>query len=284
MGVDVEGLEGDILALTKRVSALEDADSPITSDELIIAAIKAELDPVSQWNYDVWTFVGEAVFKAKATFENTVAFLSDVKFGGRVTFADHDMAGLAIIRQSTNEVKVTFEQEFEHQPVITVTADNGRVAYSIKDKSRQGFTIYLPETSAQDENFSWIALSVKEIKTYESSSETAPEAKPTPTPDPNIINEGSEAENNELPLPEPGLETREGEQDEPSSSLPELTILDTELGYLNVRSEPNTDSDKIGEVLPGETYEVITQQDDWYQIEFLQEEFGWVNGNYVEEI
>ena len=51
--------------------------------------------------------------------------------------------------------------------------------------------------------------------------------------------------------------------------------------YINVRKSPTTGSDKIYEVLEGETYQVIGEYNDnpyynWYQIKFEDRRTGWI--------
>lgn len=50
---------------------------------------------------------------------------------------------------------------------------------------------------------------------------------------------------------------------------------------LKVRSEPTTEEDnKIRAIYGGETYEVISVQQDWVQIEYSKEKYGWVAAEY----
>lgn len=50
---------------------------------------------------------------------------------------------------------------------------------------------------------------------------------------------------------------------------------------LKVRSEPTTEADnKIRAIYGGETYEVISVQQDWVQIEYSKEKYGWVAAEY----
>lgn len=50
---------------------------------------------------------------------------------------------------------------------------------------------------------------------------------------------------------------------------------------LKVRSEPTTEADnKIRAIYGGETYEVISVQKDWVQIEYSTDKYGWVAAEY----
>ena len=66
-----------------------------------------------------------------------------------------------------------------------------------------------------------------------------------------------------------------------SISQSQLTITETGTGYLNVRADSSLETDIIGKVYPGETYEYSLKQDGWYRIELSDGEAGWVFGDYV---
>lgn len=51
--------------------------------------------------------------------------------------------------------------------------------------------------------------------------------------------------------------------------------------YVNVRAEPNTNSDIIAKVNPGDTFLFEDTKDNWYKISVTAEKIGWVSGNYV---
>lgn len=146
------------------------------------------------------TVTGESIF------EKLASFLGDVLFGGRVTFADRDMAGFALIKQRADRVHIEFEREFENKPVVqatldaTVTLDDidftvktlsgecdeeaGKATcealltkkltgdfltkYSIANVTTTGFDILLENIAFQDMNFNWTAIYVKDAKRYES--------------------------------------------------------------------------------------------------------------------
>lgn len=83
------------------------------------------------------------------------------------------------------------------------------------------------------------------------------------------------------------LENEEENELETEELLPELRILETGLGYLNVRAEPSLKGEIVGEAMPGEKYFNVGQKEDWYQIIYgdpENEEKGWVFGEYVEFI
>jgi type II secretory pathway component PulF len=86
-------------------------------------------------------------------------------------------------------------------------------------------------------------------------------------------------ESTETPAEDEPSEPRE--QDTAIEELGVLTVLSTDLGYLNVRIEPTASSEKVGEVLPGETYPYSESRDRWHKIELEDGTYGWVSGTYV---
>lgn len=68
-----------------------------------------------------------------------------------------------------------------------------------------------------------------------------------------------------------------------SISGPMVRILDTETGWLRVREAPNNSSLELGKAKPGEKYEIIDEDNDWYQIDF-ENKNGWISAKYAEKI
>lgn len=64
-----------------------------------------------------------------------------------------------------------------------------------------------------------------------------------------------------------------------------LKILDTKVGFLNVRQEPSLNAKVIKKAKPGETFEYQDIKNNWYEIILTASpSAGWVFGEYVEEI
>lgn len=76
------------------------------------------------------------------------------------------------------------------------------------------------------------------------------------------------------------------------SNLGKIKILDTGVGFLRVRKEPNTAAEVVGQVKPSEVYDLLEENNDWYKIKVTlkadagetQEFEGWVRGDFVEKI
>lgn len=69
----------------------------------------------------------------------------------------------------------------------------------------------------------------------------------------------------------------------PKEQKKSLKILETGVGYLNIRKEPSLTADIIGKAKQTETLEYLQKEGKWYQIQ-LEDGTGWVFGDYVEEI
>lgn len=71
----------------------------------------------------------------------------------------------------------------------------------------------------------------------------------------------------------------------PKEEKKSIKILETGIGYLNIRKEPSLATEIIGKANPGETFEYQEIKDNWYEIIFeASPSAGWVFGDYVEEI
>lgn len=73
-----------------------------------------------------------------------------------------------------------------------------------------------------------------------------------------------------------------------ASSAKTITINETELGYLRIRDGPDTSFEEVGQVTPGQTFDIFEEFDPstssgqvWYQIEYEKGKYGWVSGTYV---
>lgn len=64
-------------------------------------------------------------------------------------------------------------------------------------------------------------------------------------------------------------------------TAPMLRVLETGIGYLNVRDDASTEGEIIGRVYPGDEYEYTDEDVGWYEIVLEDEGSGWVFGNYV---
>jgi type IV pilus assembly protein PilC len=63
-----------------------------------------------------------------------------------------------------------------------------------------------------------------------------------------------------------------------------IEIMETGTGFLNVRGLPSKTGKKVGQVKPGDKFEILEEQESWYRIKFDEEKEGWVSGEYAEKI
>jgi uncharacterized protein YgiM (DUF1202 family) len=62
-----------------------------------------------------------------------------------------------------------------------------------------------------------------------------------------------------------------------------IKIKETETGWLRVRDAANNSGIEIGKAKPGEKYELLDENKDWYQIKFEGKD-AWVSAKYAEKI
>lgn len=102
-------------------------------------------------------FFGRAIFK------------SDVEFEDRVTYHDKDYAGQAKIKAGQTEIRVQFEKPYQETPVVNITPYNyGK--FVVTNRDSQGFTIVIESPQVEDVEFGWMAIPIKDAKTYETVS------------------------------------------------------------------------------------------------------------------
>lgn len=69
----------------------------------------------------------------------------------------------------------------------------------------------------------------------------------------------------------------------PSITGTKILILDTPVGYLRVRESGSLNAGEIGKVNPGETYELVDEQEGWYEIKLATGKLGWINSQYAQK-
>ncbi|MFH1186864.1 MAG: PEGA domain-containing protein [Candidatus Levyibacteriota bacterium] len=69
----------------------------------------------------------------------------------------------------------------------------------------------------------------------------------------------------------------------PSVSQDTIVILDTPTGFLRVRSDASINSSQITTVSPGEKYEVVSEQEGWFEIKLDDGKTGWVSSQYAKK-
>jgi len=80
--------------------------------------------------------------------------------------------------------------------------------------------------------------------------------------------------------PTPSISPSVSPSPSPTASV---TILSTPTGYLNVREGPSVSAAQVGQVTPGKTYTLISEQSDWYEIEISGGTTGWISSQYAKK-
>ena len=67
----------------------------------------------------------------------------------------------------------------------------------------------------------------------------------------------------------------------PTTPTNSVTVLPTPTGRLRVRSGPSLAAAEVGQAKPGNTYSIVGQEADWFEITLEDGTVGWVNSQYV---
>jgi len=67
----------------------------------------------------------------------------------------------------------------------------------------------------------------------------------------------------------------------PTPLISKVTILQTPTGFLRVRANNSVSSSEVGQVLPGDSFDIVTETAGWYQIKLDSGKLGWVSSQYT---
>lgn len=162
---------------------------------------------------------------------------------GTIIYLDNDEKGIAPLMME--DVAVGEHEISAYSP--------GFIRRSQKIKVEDGYIVSGEFKLAIDPSYQKIEITPKEATESASLSGT-----PTPSPSGGVLS------------PSP-------------SSSNSITIKQTPTGFLRVRDKPSTGGSEIAQVKPGETYEILDEQNGWIQIEYEKGEKGWVSGQYAEK-
>ena len=62
-----------------------------------------------------------------------------------------------------------------------------------------------------------------------------------------------------------------------------VLILSTPTSFLRVRDQPSLGGNEIAEVKPGETYQLLDERTDWFQIKLTNGQSGWISSQYAQK-
>lgn len=92
-----------------------------------------------------------------------------------------------------------------------------------------------------------------------------------------------------LTIPTPGtamsgsLEPSGAPSDATPTPVNRVTILTTPTGFLRVRESPSLGASEVGEVTPGDTYELVDVQSGWFEIKMNNGTLGWISSQYAQK-
>jgi hypothetical protein len=66
-----------------------------------------------------------------------------------------------------------------------------------------------------------------------------------------------------------------------ASSSANILILNTPTGFLRVRESNSIASREIAQVKPGESYELVEEEEDWFKIKLVNGTTGWISSSYA---
>ena len=127
---------------------------------IAIKAIQEQQDMIDNLNALVLggTFEGYAQENSE---NGALVFNNKVEFNAHVAF-DGDTVGRTILLAGENEVRIDFEQEYENDPVVTIslTSDVGLDRYFVSEADTTGFVIKISPVLNEDVNFNWHAFAM----------------------------------------------------------------------------------------------------------------------------
>ena len=66
-------------------------------------------------------------------------------------------------------------------------------------------------------------------------------------------------------------------------SVQKIVILNTPTGFLRVRADATLGSLEVGRVNPGDTFDLLDEKNNWFQIKLNDGKLGWVSSDYAEK-
>lgn len=199
-----------------------------------------------------------APYEEKVPIENAVLTVMDRQFGeGGLSegstislhkIADSEKASLAVL-------------SYPEQADVTVNdKDIGMTPAKMDSIDESDYSI-----TASKEGYKEKTVRVHTPKGYqlEAFIQLAPvDALPTPTPTP-------------VASASPTLS--------PSPANQKVTILETPNGFLRVRDEGSLSGAEIGRVTTGQTFPLLDEKDDWYEIQLPDGTKGWISSQFAEK-
>ena len=80
--------------------------------------------------------------------------------------------------------------------------------------------------------------------------------------------------------------TSSSQLSQPTPQAPKVekvTVLDTPTGFLRVREDSSLSSSEIGRVSPGDSLELVSEKEGWFQIKMKDGKTGWISSQYAKK-
>ncbi len=69
----------------------------------------------------------------------------------------------------------------------------------------------------------------------------------------------------------------------PAVAIQKVVILQTPTGDLNVRESGSLNSPKISKVYPGDSFDLLDEKDNWFEIKLPNGKTGWISAIYAKK-
>ena len=69
----------------------------------------------------------------------------------------------------------------------------------------------------------------------------------------------------------------------PAVAIQKVVILQTPTGDLNVRESGSLDSPKVSKVYPGDSFDLVSEKDNWFEIKLQDGKTGWISAIYAKK-
>lgn len=198
------GLEAD-LSTAAASDATPETDAAMKALTIESAKVTLALQVLGELSADGGIVIGgPAEFNGNTIFNKLTTFVAETLFKGKVSFEKaptfgSDTAGFALIEKGATRVRITFDDPYERQPIVTASLTNDRspllddkaddslkadvalveadfqdnvfgsdVRFLVTEKEKNGFTIVLNKPAPYDLQFSWVAIAVTQSKTFTS--------------------------------------------------------------------------------------------------------------------
>jgi uncharacterized protein YgiM (DUF1202 family) len=244
--------------------------TPFQSSEMQAGEITVKLipesteEPLSSWeskitlNSGVLTLIERELAYSEESSSGQILTLEkskDKEKAALTVISNPDGALIHIDGEAKGFTPITIDQigVGDHQIVLS---KDGYIEKSIRARAVAGFKLVVNAKLGQEAS---------------SESSATPSGTPSGTPAPSA-----------KPSVKPSAKPSAAESSDSSSTT--IEIKETPTGWLRVRKEASTVAVEVGKVNPGDTFEILEEENGWYKIEYEEDSEGWISGQYAKKI